>query len=69
MRFFLAQDNSCHWYLVEAAKRAAWDAWLNLDEDDSASWTEPTYARALGGSPSEVTFAEPNALYLFGEAK
>ncbi len=58
-RYFLAQDQSTHWYLVPAERRQDWDAWCNLDEDDAASWERPDWASRLDGDPSRVTFAEP----------
>lgn len=58
-RFFLAQDDSCHWYLVPAARREEWEAWCDIPTFDERSWEAPDFARALGGSPSSVTFENP----------
>lgn len=58
--YFFSQDNSTHWYVVPVSKRKEWDKWNNLDEDDEASWEVPEYAKAIGGSPSLVTFKEYN---------
>lgn len=58
-RYFLDSDQSGHWYLVPEEKRAEWDDWTNLNEDDERSWNEPSYAVRLGGSPSNVTFTDP----------
>lgn len=41
------QDNDCHWYIIEADKRQEWDAWLNLDPDDEASWNVPEFAQGI----------------------
>ena len=57
--YFLDQDNSSHWYLVEAYKRAEWEEWLNLDEDDPKSWEAPSFAKGID-SPSTVTFEQPS---------
>ena len=57
--YFLDQDNSCHWYLVEAAHRAEWDAWRDLPEEDENCWNTPPYAKALGGGPSQLLFEHP----------
>jgi hypothetical protein len=46
-RFFMDQDNDCHWYIIEADKRKEWDAWLNLDSDDEASWNVPDFAQGI----------------------
>lgn len=58
-RFFLAQDNSSHWYVVPCSKSDEWEAWTALDEDDEASWVHPEWASQVGGSPSLVTFENP----------
>lgn len=58
-RFFLARDNSAHWYLVEAGSREEWERWSNLPEDDEAAWEAPAFARRLNGSPSQITFTDP----------
>lgn len=54
-RYFLGQDSSCHWYLVDASRRADWEEWENLSEDDEKSWTPPSFATAID-SPHEVEF-------------
>jgi hypothetical protein len=55
-RYFLSRDDSGHWYLVPADRRADWEPWANLDEDDEASWTPPGWARRVNGAPSQITF-------------
>lgn len=57
-RFFLGRDCSLHWYLVPAARRAEWEAWANIPEDDERSWTVPDFARAIDDYHT-LTFAEP----------
>lgn len=57
-RYFLARDNSCHWYLVENAHRGEWDQWLELDEDDERGWNTPDFATRID-HPSRVTFVDP----------
>lgn len=59
MRYFLSQDNSCHWYIVPVDKRAEWSAWRELDDDDERSWDVPEFATELSGAPSNVTFTDP----------
>lgn len=58
-RYFFDQDNSSHWYLVDADKRKDWDAWNELDEDDEEGWEEPDYATRINGGASNYTFADP----------
>ncbi len=58
-RYFLDRDNSAHWYLVDESKRAEWEAWTNLDEDDERSWEAPDFARRLNTAPGFVTFTDP----------
>lgn len=59
MRYFLSQDQSAHWYIIPAERRAEWEQWCSLPEDDEASWEVPWFAQRIGGSPSLVTFEEP----------
>lgn len=58
-RYFLAQDNSSHWYIVDAAKRSDWDKWIAIPEHEPASWDTPEFAIALGRGPSFVEFSNP----------
>lgn len=58
-RFFLAQDDDCHWYVVPSDRQAEWDAWRAIPTDDERSWTPPDFARQVGGSPTLVTFTDP----------
>lgn len=61
-RYFLDQDNSCHWYLVDASKREEWDKWVTLDEDDPAGWDSPDFAEMIDGHPNQVEFEAPNSI-------
>jgi len=58
-RYFFAQDSSSHWYLVDADRRAEWDAWADLPEEDENAWEPPDFAQRLDGHPSQITFTEP----------
>ena len=58
MRFFLGQDSSSHWYLVPAAKRAEWETWCMIPDDDERGWEPPEWAQRIDGY-HVVTFAEP----------
>jgi ferric-dicitrate binding protein FerR (iron transport regulator) len=61
-RYFFAQDNSSHWYLVDADRREEWQRWCELDDEHPASWDVPEYAQRLEGGVSQVTFTEPDCL-------
>lgn len=61
-RYFLDQDNSSHWYIVPLDRKAEWEAWLAIDEDDEASWDAPEWAKSIGGSPTLVTFTDPRII-------
>lgn len=63
-RFFLSRDHSGHWYVIENRHRSDWFAWLQLDENDEASWTPPDFARRVNGSEEGVTFTNPKANYV-----
>lgn len=54
--YFLSQDNDCHYYLVPADKREAWNAWRELDGVDERSWMVPEYAIRVNGSPAQIEF-------------
>lgn len=59
-RFFLSQDDSCHWYIVRAEHRSEWDAWVDQLGGDDPDFDTPDYAQRIGGSPSVVTFERPS---------
>lgn len=56
-RYFLDQDNDCHWYLVDADRRAEWEAFVEEAAPDG--WEVPGCATRLAGGPSNVTFERP----------
>lgn len=58
-KYYLAQDNDSHWFVVPVAKQQEWDAWCDLDPDDEGSWEAPAFALAVGGAPCLVTFSNP----------
>lgn len=58
-RYFLDSDEDGHWYLVEASSRKKWEEWLRLDPEDELSWTHPSFAKAVGGSPNRIEFENP----------
>jgi len=58
-RYFLDTDASSHWYIVPLSKKKEWEDWCNLDEDDEAAWSAPSFAERIGGSPTLVTFTDP----------
>jgi hypothetical protein len=55
-KYFLDQDNSSHWYIVPLEMMSEWNEWLDLDEDDPASWEPPKGCEMIGGHPSGVVF-------------
>jgi hypothetical protein len=58
-RYFLDRDSDGHWYLVPADKRKEWNNWMNIPEDDEASWDVPLFATVLGHHPALLTFTDP----------
>lgn len=54
-KYFLSQDDSCHWYLIPVSKRKEWEEWRNLSEDDPASWNTPNFTIGIDG-PSNIEF-------------
>ncbi len=59
MRYFLDTDNDSHWFIVPLYRRKEWEAFLEIPSEDERSWTVPTWAIEVGGSPTTVSFAEP----------
>jgi hypothetical protein len=57
-RYFLAQDDDSHWYLVPEQNRAEWEAWRNLPSTDERTWEHPDFAKPIDG-PHTLTFADP----------
>lgn len=58
-KYFFGQDNSCHWYIVDADSRVKWEEWLDLDEDNPEAWDVPIFAKEIGVSLSLVEFENP----------
>lgn len=58
-RFYLAQDNDSHWYVVPVARKAEWDEWCEIAPDDERAWDAPDFAKQVGGAYSLVTFENP----------
>lgn len=61
MRFSLAQDNDCHWYVIPADKQSAWEKWLD-DQSQDDELDVPEYATEVGGHYSLVTFTDPQGM-------
>lgn len=59
IRYFLDQDQSSHWHLVEERRRQEWNEWCELDLEDEKAWDCPTFARPIGSCPSLVSFENP----------
>lgn len=59
MRYFFAQDQSCHWYIVPEDKKQEWSEWLQYDEEDERSWDAPEFARMVDSGPYNYTFTDP----------
>ena len=59
MRYFLDQDDSCHWYLVPMDKRNEWEYWCGLEDDCEESWEVPEWAKRLDGHPRWISFTDP----------
>ena len=56
VRYFLSQDNDCHWFIIPADKRDEWNAWCEIESDDEQAWEPPDFAYPINGHPSGVTF-------------
>lgn len=61
-RYFLSQDNDCHWYIIPNKNREEWREWVdNVDEDDPKSWDAPDFAKTISGGASSITFLDPSS--------
>ena len=58
-RFFLDTDHDGHWCVIPCEKRSAWEAWLEIDPADEASWEMPDFVKRTGGAPTLVTYCDP----------
>jgi hypothetical protein len=57
-RYFLGQDQSCHWYLIPVMYKDAWIEWCDIPESDERSWDVPFFAKEIDGYHS-LTFTDP----------
>lgn len=55
-RMCLVQDDSSHWYVIPAEKRADWEAWL--DSEDAEDGILPEWADGLNRHPSFYSFTD-----------
>jgi hypothetical protein len=58
-RYCLAQDKDCHWYVIPVLQIPNWTRWCDYPEDDERSLNPPDFAKSVGGSPSLVSFTDP----------
>jgi len=60
-RFFMDQDNFCHWYIIPVDRSDDWDLWLGLLDSgpDPAACETPEFATILGTGPNSITFENP----------
>jgi hypothetical protein len=58
-RYFIDQDDDCHWYLIPEIKREKWERWRDTDWKDSlADCALPDFVVDIG-SPNSLTFTDP----------
>lgn len=55
-RYRLAQDDSCHWYLIPADRQKDWWDWM--ESEDAKLGVEPEWAKRIDGW-SLLTFTDP----------
>jgi hypothetical protein len=66
-RYCLVRDDDCHWYVIPADKRKecgeyfrkVYDYWAQPSGKIEDLPREPEWLRSIGGSPSLVTFTNP----------
>lgn len=60
-RYFMDQDDSSHWYLIDVKYRKQWEKWLEAleeDPDNPNNWDIPKFAKRING-PNAITFSNP----------
>ena len=57
-KYFLDQDHSSHWYIIEAMYRNEWNEWLDLDGDDERAWQVPDFAKEVGRNLQSIEFSD-----------
>lgn len=55
-RYILVGDDSGHKYVIPEEKADDWSAFMDLPEDDPASWDVPEWAKRVEG---KFTFTDP----------
>lgn len=63
-RFFMDQDNDCHWYIIPQERGDEWHKWKSIPDGDERGWTVPDWAKPIGESHTLVTFEDPE---IFGD--
>lgn len=58
-RFFMDCDESGHYFVVPASRRAEWEQWTLIPVEDDRAWVPPDYARSVGCSPTMLSFTDP----------
>ncbi len=56
-RFYLDQDDSCHWYIIPLSKRQEWNEFL--DSEACELGDVPPWAERINTGVSSVSFAYP----------
>lgn len=57
-RYKLVGDNSGHDYVIPIERADDWEKFMDIDEDDPASWDVPEWAKMIGGG---LTFTDPQS--------
>jgi len=56
-RYVEVTDDSFHHYIIPVSRLDDWNAFVELDEDDPASWDVPSWAERIDGG--RLTFENP----------
>jgi hypothetical protein len=57
-RFYLDSDGDGHWYIVPLDRASDWETFLESVSDGDCL-PLPDWVRPVGGSPTRVTFSDP----------
>lgn len=60
VKYFLDQDDDCHWYLIPLSEQVAWDKWCNSGFPDGEFYEKTI--KWMINNPKDIVFENPEEL-------